>query len=83
MKKQELITDRKDLDRIEITTNSLGFTVWITEDVAGVTKKHWVIDGSMVKEDGEIRISNHPLYEFGAKYNRDTSSIQIIKKHVK
>lgn len=51
MKKME----KKDLKRLEITQSKDGFTIWISE-TTGKKRKHWLVDASCLKDDGEIRI---------------------------
>jgi len=42
------------LETLEIDVSETGFTIWIIEN----GRRHWIVDGSCIKEDGEIRYSN-------------------------
>lgn len=46
---------KKDLKRLEITQNTTGFTIWIKE-TTGKKRRHWLVDASCMKDDGEIRV---------------------------
>jgi hypothetical protein len=47
--------NKKQLSRIRVSTTESGFTVWIRDAEKGT--EHWIVDGSLIKEDGEIRLS--------------------------
>lgn len=76
---------KKHLKRIEVDVNENGgFTVWVTEKkvIKGKKKsiKHWILDGSCIKEDGEIRLGNPDLYKLNAEYRKVKNTIFVTKK---
>ena len=77
---------KKDLKNIEVELNEGGgFTVWVTEMkiIAGNNKKcrHWILDGSCIKEDGEIRIGNKRMggWKLEAEYDKSSRSIKVVR----
>ena len=76
---------KKDLKNIEVELNEGGgFTVWVTEMkiIAGKNKKcrHWILDGSCIKEDGEIRIGCElNNWKVEAKYDKSSRSIKVVR----
>lgn len=74
----------KDLKNIEITTYESGFTVWIKEKIKVGNKyrtvKHWVIDGSCLTDDGEIRLGGSTGWKLNAEYDADKKAIYITRK---
>ena len=76
----------KDLKNIEVELNEGGgFTVWVTEMkiIAGKNKKcrHWILDGSCIKEDGEIRIGNKLRgWKVEAEYDNSSRSLKIVRE---
>lgn len=76
---------KKHLKTIEVEVNKNGgFTVWITEKklINGQKKsiKHWILDGSCIKEDGEIRLGNYDVNEINAVHRKQTNTIYVVKK---
>ncbi len=72
---------KKKLKEIEISVTESGFTLWITERVKGIKRKHWIIDGSMIKEDGKIRLGAKDLdYRFEAVFDEHENDIILIDK---
>jgi hypothetical protein len=74
----------KDLKNIEITTYNSGFTVWVKEkvkiDKKYKTVKHWIVDGSCLMDDGEIRLGENGNWKINAEYNSESKSICITRK---
>lgn len=76
---------KKDLKNIEVELNEGGgFTVWVTEMkiIAGNNKKcrHWILDGSCIKEDGEIRIGSEIRnWKVEAKYDKSSRSLKVVR----
>ena len=76
---------KKHLKTIEVEVNKNGgFTVWITEKrkVNGQKKsiKHWILDGSCIQEDGEIRLGNCEVNEINAVHRKQNNTIYVVKK---
>ena len=76
---------KKDLKSIEVEVNENGgFTVWITEKkmVDGKNKniRHWIVDGSCIKEDGRMRLGRPDLYKLNAEYRKSDNTIDVIRK---
>lgn len=69
--------------QVEVGKNG-GFTVWIEEKVIvnGEKKKikHWILDGSNIKEDGEIRLGSPDIYKLNAEYRKANNTIYVTKK---
>jgi hypothetical protein len=66
------------LKTIEIETLPDGFVIWIKEG----NKRHWLLDGSMLKKDGEIFLGSSLCsikWNYKAHYNKKTNSIELIK----
>lgn len=79
---------KKILKNLFVEVNNIGgFTLWVLEDsyVDGkkITSKHWVLDGSCVKNHGEINLGNPDFWDINAVFDKKTNSIKIIKKHGK
>lgn len=69
---------KNDLKNVEVeVTKNGGFVVWITEN----GKKHWVLDGSRMKEDGEINLGTYDGHKTKAKYNKKKNSIHLVSKN--
>jgi hypothetical protein len=65
---------KSDLDDIEITIvkkkgKVVGFTVWVIEDVKNKNTRHWLIDASCLKEDGNLILGYR-----GNNYNKICST---------
>jgi len=78
---------KKDLKNIEIKVTKKGFTVWVSETniINGEAKvfRHWLLDGSCLKEDGEIRIGTTEDWNINAVYNDEAKSLSIMRKRNK
>tara|TARA_R110002074_G_scaffold388035_1_gene570440 strand:+ start:91 stop:333 length:243 start_codon:yes stop_codon:yes gene_type:complete len=75
---------KRDLKNIEVDVNEDGgFTVWILEKkkVKGKMKtmRHWIVDGSSIKEDGEIRLGSNDVWKINAKYSEKDNSINVTR----
>ena len=58
---------KKDLKNLEVEITRSGFTLWMGKK--GDVKRRWLIDGSLVKIDAEIRLGNLNMdYPFKAIY---------------
>jgi hypothetical protein len=69
---------KKDLKRLEITESADGFTIWISE-TTGKKRKHWLVDASCLKDDGEIRIGKIIDGDrFHAIFDKKTESIKLV-----
>lgn len=84
LKKKTMKIAKKDLKNIEVDVNEDGgFTVWITEKkmVNGkiVTFKHWIVEGSCIKEDGKIRLGSNNIWKINAKYNEKDNSLYVTR----
>jgi len=77
-------TAEKDLKNIKIHTTDKGFTVWITErkkmDGKMKTIMHWVVDASLLKEEGQMRLGRKDIWNLNAEYNEKDNAIYIIRK---
>jgi hypothetical protein len=72
---------KKVLKTIEVEINENGFTVWVQDiDKNGQLRKLWLIDGSMVREDGKIILGNPDYWPINAEFNEKENSIIITKK---
>lgn len=85
VKLSQMEVSTKDLKNIEVELNKNGgFTVWVTEikRIAGKNKKcrHWIIDGSCIMEDGEVRIGNSTrTWKVEAKYDKSSRSLKVVR----
>jgi len=70
---------KKELKTLEIDVTKTGFTVWIKELHEGKIRRHWLLDGSCIKEDGMVRITNPNIWKFNAKYFPVENTIHLIK----
>ena len=75
---------KRDLKKINVQTNKKGgFTVWITEkkEINGELKniEHWILDGSLIKEDAEIRLGNNNIWKINAEFNKAENTIYVTK----
>lgn len=72
---------RSFLKSLEIDANEEGFVIWVKEKKKIgkklVTSKHWVMDGSMLKKDGFIRMGEKNMYKIEARYNDEGNFIEI------
>jgi len=78
------VVSKKDLKNITVEVNKNGgFTVWVTkkEKVNGkiVAFRHWIIDGSCIKEDGEIKLGNTDAWRINAKFDKNENTIYVTK----
>jgi hypothetical protein len=53
--KPRKLTPRELSSLISISVTDKGFTVWVRDTKNGTD--HWIVDGSCIKADGEIRLS--------------------------
>lgn len=74
---------KKDLQNIRIEVTDGGFTVWITEKkkVRGeiITFQHWILDGSLLKEDGLIRLGSPNNWKINAKLDESSNTIVVTR----
>ena len=74
---------KKDLKNIEIEVDEKGFVIWVIEEtkINGKKKpfKHWVLDASCLKEDGEIRLGNPYHWNINAKFDSSENSLFITR----
>jgi hypothetical protein len=75
---------KKDLKNIEVEVNKNGgFTVWVLEKkkVNGkmITFKHWIIDGSCIKDDGEIKLGLHDIWKINAKFDEVENALYVTR----
>jgi hypothetical protein len=73
----------KHLETIEVEITELGFIVWVTEKGKLGSKKepvtHWILDASLLRKDGEIRLGNPTLYKVNAEYFKKQNTIYVTK----
>lgn len=71
------------LKTIEITLTKNGFTVWITELSTDNKRKnrHWLLDASLLKEDGEIRLGN-PRNGYKSTVEIDGRIVRLVKNEI-
>jgi hypothetical protein len=72
------MASKKFLQDLEIEVSETGFVLWITEVVENKRVRHWLLDGSEVKEDGIIRLGSK--YNIKASINDNNNSVIITKK---
>ena len=69
---------------LEITTTEKGFTVWVKDrfnrDGKMIEVRHWVIDGSCVKEDFTVRFGIPNMYPTEARIDLEANHVQVITK---
>lgn len=75
---------QKDLKNIKVEVNKIGgFIVWVLEKkkINGkmVTCKHWIIDGSCIKEDGIVRLGCPHIWKINAKFDEDENAIYVTR----
>jgi hypothetical protein len=75
---------KKDLKNIKVETNEQGgFTVWVLErkKINGKmrTIKHWIVDGSNIKNDGEIRLGSPDIWKINAKFDEEENAIFVTR----
>jgi uncharacterized protein (DUF1684 family) len=72
---------KKQLEKITIKTSEQGFVVWIEEtSKSGNVVNHWLLDASMIKTDGTVRLPTTDMYDFTAKYKYvdETETVQLV-----
>jgi len=70
---------KKELMDLEVEITPSGFTLWMGKK--GDPKRRWMLDGSLVKTDAEIRLGNFNMdYPFKAVYSSATHSITLKKE---
>ena len=80
---------KKQLKNLEVEVyENGGFTLWITDtyvcaDGKKIKIRHWLIDGSCVKEDGKINIS-HGIgnYQTGIQFDETNKRITIVNNKI-
>lgn len=75
---------KKDLKNIEVEVNKNGgFTVWVLEKkkVNGKMKtcRHWIVDGSCIKEDGEIKLGSPDIWKINAKFDEAENALYVTR----
>lgn len=68
----------KELQRIRVDVQKKGFTIWIKDTDAGI--EHWLIDGSLVKCDGEIRIDTMGTIHKTMLDISDNVTLMLVRK---
>lgn len=43
------------------------------------TCTHWIVDGSRIKEDGEIRLGSKKIWKINAKYNEKDNTLNVTR----
>ncbi len=73
---------KKKLKTLDIEVTEKGFTIWITEKLkSGHIINHWLIDGSLVKENGQIQLGNDQCdYRYEVQYDPIERTINIYNK---
>ena len=75
---------KKDLKNIKIDATDEGFVVWITErkKINGKMKTlmHWIVDASLLKEDGQMRLGCHNMWNLSAEYDEKENTVYVIRK---
>jgi len=69
--KTEITKDRKG--------NEIGFCLWVEEMDNDRLRKHWLIDGSCLKDDLTIRIGFPYGYNIKVKYYKDSTNGEYLK----
>ena len=70
------IASKKILKKLKVQVNKDGgFTVWLTDNKG--SQKYWILDGSCVQEDGEVRLNNLKD-DVNAIYDANTNTIKIV-----
>jgi hypothetical protein len=71
----------KKLASLEIEVNETGFCVWIISKnkSTGTKTRYWILDGSLIREDGTIRFGSKEMYSINAVYNEEKNIIEILK----
>ena len=74
---------KKVLKELQIEFNKTGFCIWFTEKkkVKGKIKKYtyWLVDASLIKEDGKIRLGHYFNYPVNAVFDAIQNEVQIVK----
>lgn len=75
---------KKDLKNIDVEVNKNGgFTVWVLEKKKQkgrtITHRHWIIDGSCIKEDGEIKLGSPDFWKINAKFDETENAIYVTR----
>jgi hypothetical protein len=69
---------KKELEFIEIENCETGFTLWIREPKNGI--RHWLLDGSCVKETGVINLGSCDQYKYTIIYDSKNNDLLIKKR---
>lgn len=61
---------KRKLKTLDVELTDTGFTIWITERMKnGHVLKHWLLDGSLIKESGQVQLGNpHYGYRYEVQY---------------
>jgi hypothetical protein len=75
---------KKDLKKIEVEVNKKGgFTVWVLEKkrVNGkmITFRHWIIEGSCIKDDGEIKLGSSGIWKINVKFDEVENALYVTR----
>jgi hypothetical protein len=79
------VAKKKHLKNIEIEVNKDGgFCIWVYENVKVNGKKqvykHWILDGSCIKENGKIKLGSPHLWKINAKFEETENAIYVTSK---
>ena len=77
-----------DLESLRVEITEKGFTLWVTEkykdkDDKVQEREHWLLDGSLIKEDGVIRIGNADVWEMQISHVRKEKALWVVRKKIK
>ena len=67
------------LKRLQIEVTEKGFIVWTVDRKCGKNVRHWVIDASCLKEDGQLRLGTPNLYKTDAHIDVVANKVRILK----
>lgn len=74
---------KKVLKKLQIEVNDNGFSIWLTEkrEIKGKVQKYsyWVIDASLIKKDGKIRLGDYFGHPVNAVFDVIRNEVQIVK----
>jgi hypothetical protein len=75
---------KRKLKTLDIEVTDKGFTIWITERMKrGHIVKHWLIDGSLVKEHGQIQLGcNNYGWRYEAQYDPEERTIHFFDNKI-
>jgi hypothetical protein len=70
------IINKKKLGELEIQSNENGFVIWVNEE----DNRYWLVDGSLLKEEGKISLGNTIDDKYFAEYNNIDGNIQLMER---